>query len=334
MKYRLTNFPVLPEAGAYDRAIESCADFFSRHPGIVSVYRIGSVSDPGISDLDVIAVFEDGASCDADPLAAFSPGEKRLFTHSVFAISLKHFCDNLVFGGYRGYVRIWGRELLEPGRADGESPPGVLELRRQMAMEFLLANVLARTADKYIGVLNVRGLLLSSKAVRWDLELLGEDDGGLRSSIESAVEWRSRWFSRPPDRIALLAWFHDYHRRLLAYAERLSRQRPLFVPGVRRYAYGRNIRIRPGSPFRIAHRGIPLPLAVLPSGGLHRKAGRFLHRLDCRVPMKVSQDPLMRGRFAFYEEMAAHNRARFPKFNILANPMVHRLTRSPDIRSR
>ena len=47
------------KGSALEEAVEAMADRIAAQPGVLAVYQVGSVSTPGVSDIDMFAVFED-----------------------------------------------------------------------------------------------------------------------------------------------------------------------------------------------------------------------------------------------------------------------------------
>ena len=66
-KLTFIDYPKFVPRAEYDKAIDRMVEKLKKIQGIVSVYQIGSINDPGISDIDLVAVFEDKISCNIDP---------------------------------------------------------------------------------------------------------------------------------------------------------------------------------------------------------------------------------------------------------------------------
>ncbi len=85
------NYPKYVPNSVYESAIGKVVETLRCQPGCVSIYQIGCTATPGISDIDILAVFEDGVRCNMNPLLSLSKKEKYLFTHSLFGCSRKYF---------------------------------------------------------------------------------------------------------------------------------------------------------------------------------------------------------------------------------------------------
>ena len=82
------NYPKIHDFKDYDSAIESYINYIKKFPEVVSVYQIGSITVPGISDIDLVVVLNDAMLCN-DNYSIFSNSNQRfpeLFTHDVHII--------------------------------------------------------------------------------------------------------------------------------------------------------------------------------------------------------------------------------------------------------
>ena len=66
----------------YTSSIEQVVAELSNRPDVVSIYQVGSVKHPGISDVDLRVVFADDAVFDSDPRAKLGDDGRYLFTGS------------------------------------------------------------------------------------------------------------------------------------------------------------------------------------------------------------------------------------------------------------
>jgi hypothetical protein len=78
-EFIITDLPHRVIPTAYDNAIQKMAEWLMQFSEVLSVYQIGSVSQPGISDIDMVAVFKDDASFPAQPLEILNVHERQLW---------------------------------------------------------------------------------------------------------------------------------------------------------------------------------------------------------------------------------------------------------------
>ena len=93
MSMYLTNFPRFVPVSSYDFAIQRMVQKLKRQDGVVCIFQIGSINSPGISDIDMLVVFEDGVECSLNPLEDLSKRERYLFSHNLFGVSKTNFSE-------------------------------------------------------------------------------------------------------------------------------------------------------------------------------------------------------------------------------------------------
>lgn len=331
-RVRLSNPPAPAPPALYEQAVDRVVGRLKGAEGVVAVYQIGHVGAPGISDIDLLAVFEDGATCEVDPLADLPERERRLFTHAVFGTSVGAFRDVQRYTLYHNYRLLWG----QPHGEGGVGPQGLLldELRRQIALEFLLACYISRTIEAVYGVVSVRGLLLSVNALRYDLEFLRITSGELHALVHQLVAWRGRWFERPVGGGELAGWFEAFYPALHAALAALLAERRLLLPPWASEVYARNVRLRRADALGYNHTGVVFPPALTALGkrafrALHRM-NRFVFGVPCvwensSVLAQGSQAPellpFMEERFRAFERMNRYNRVHLRHFAPLSGSL-------------
>ena len=60
-------------------------------PGLKSIYQIGSISTPGISDIDLVSIFGDGEQVLANPRSAISLQALNFFSIQFTLVNFKDF---------------------------------------------------------------------------------------------------------------------------------------------------------------------------------------------------------------------------------------------------
>ena len=322
MKYRLINFPRFMPIEGYDAIIEKVCRLLAQQEGIVSIYRIGSISDPGISDIDLVAVFKDGVVCDIDPLSCLNREERYPFAHSVFGIAEGFFKNFHSYSLFKNFSWDWGTEFeLNVKNNDRE-------LKKQVALEYLLSNYIARTRDKIYGILSVRNLLLSCNAIRYDLELMNVRDGGLHDSIRELKKMRHNWFDYKYNKKEIRTWFDSFYSSLTGFLANYFKENKLWVPEIRTYRFSRNTYIIPRNSLKYTVRGIRLPAVVT---GLHkklRKINDLVNRFNVYVPMmdrSMDKVDILDQRDVFFRRMLKTNKKDFPYFTPLVNNLQIKL---------
>ena len=198
MKVYLTDYPQYVPYGIYERAINQMVERLIKYPGLLSIYQIGSISIPGISDIDMVAVFQDDAACDRNPLKELSRSERYLFVHGLYGVSTKHFHKAQCYTFFHNYNLLWGERLSFWGK--NLSKKKIRTLKIQIALEYLLKVYINITVERTYGIVKVRNLLLHTKALLYDLEFLGISSGRLYDLVEGMVTSRNNWFKSKPEK--------------------------------------------------------------------------------------------------------------------------------------
>ena len=94
---KIIDYPKSHSVEDYNSAIDIHVQEFSQVEGVLAVYQIGGVSTPGISDIDLVVVFEDQYKYQKNPRLVNSNTGNYLFTHGLYGTSFSHFKESLNF---------------------------------------------------------------------------------------------------------------------------------------------------------------------------------------------------------------------------------------------
>ena len=87
MKYKLIDKPHFVSREVYTEVTNKLIDKLRPNKSIVSVYTIGHVGNPGISDIDMLIIAKDNCLLSENYRAEMSLQEKYLFLHQPIACS-------------------------------------------------------------------------------------------------------------------------------------------------------------------------------------------------------------------------------------------------------
>ncbi|NIM17570.1 MAG: hypothetical protein GTO45_36615 [Candidatus Aminicenantes bacterium] len=323
MKYKLINFPQYIPIERYDTIIGKVCNLLSHQEGILSIYQVGSVSNPGISDIDLVAVFKDGVKCDVDPLSCLDREERYLFTHSVFVIGETFFKKFPIYSLFQNYSWYWGSKFEFNAENNNNEA-----LKKQVALEYLLANYIARTRDKLYGVLSVRNLLLSCSAIGYDLELLNAKGGALYDNIRELKTMRHNWFDYNYSAKEIQTWFESFYSSLNSFLVNYFKKNKLWVPEIRNYRFSRDIYIIPHHSMEYKFKGVLLPAFITRFHKKLKKLNGLVSRFKFYVPMmdcSTEEDGILNQRNTFFRLMLKKHRVNFPYFTPLVNNLQMKL---------
>ena len=119
----LTDLPIQVPASRYNEAINLLISRWSAlSVSPITIYQIGQVAVPGISDIDFVVVFENGASFDWEEFQPknFPEWVQQLFTHPPYCCFASSW--QLLYGWFPIFNSklLWGRSLPDPTISEGE----------------------------------------------------------------------------------------------------------------------------------------------------------------------------------------------------------------------
>jgi hypothetical protein len=182
-------------AADYAAAAEEIDARLRELPGIVAIYALGSVTAPGISDLDRIAVVDGGAA-----LRPFWPElterTRYVAMHTPFAVDADTFRRHRWFAYLEPLEAVWG-EPIAP-----EAPPLEEHANLLLAAESLTLNLLRVVKAVRTGRVKVRSALCELHSVRHGLSLAGlcQENAPRAFALAGEVaELRREWFEAPEE---------------------------------------------------------------------------------------------------------------------------------------
>jgi hypothetical protein len=325
MSFFLIDVPRPVPAECYDEAMRLLIEGLARLEGLVSIIGFGNVSSPGISDVDLLAIFEDGAHASFDAREALPEHLRYVVTHNAAAMCLSHFRQSARFTAWHKHETLWGRDV-----AGGYRHQLAAEERKalevQTALEFLVTNYIDLAIQSTYGIIKLRSLLQHVKALKYDLDFLGVASGPVHERVEEMRGWIQHWFSLAPGERPVEAWLQDFLPEYERFMGTVFARDPLFLPRRDAYRIAANATLRPGEAVGRVHTGLVLPSLL---GALGRKFFNLQHRLnrfEFRVPMVHEPRVALLGeRFEFFTQMLDYHRRHLGRFITLSPTLVARV---------
>lgn len=309
----LTDFPYRVPLQDYSSAIEAMVEKLKHYPGVESIYQIGGMGNPGISDIDLFVVFSDDARCLFNPLDDLSPPHRYLFVHNVFGATSTDFIKSQQYDFFHDYKLVYGREF-QIGQL--KLPEEKLRtVNAQAAIEYLIKLYANMTVERTYGIIRVRGMLLLAKAVKYDLDALMINPDSLSAMVRRVLHWRNHWFEEKVDPASLLMFhehFYDEIRKIIISG---IAKHGFFIPAWADLRIADNMTLVQAHRVGFRRRGVCLPSAF---GWMGRKYFNLQHRMNRFVfeaPFKTDQIPgPILDRHSFITEICAHNSMNLPYF--------------------
>jgi hypothetical protein len=297
----------------YESAIHHMVERLMRWEKVLSIFQIGSVRNPGISDIDILVVFQDGTECKLNPLQNLSRSDRYLFSHSLYGVSQIHFHEAQQYTFFHHYRFLKGKEL--PLYDSNLSMEEIKVLKTQTALEYFVKMYINATVERTYGIVKLRALLLQAKALLYDLEFLSIESGKLYDLIQTIVFWRDQWFENKPDKKKLGQWHDNFYEEFSNFLSTILQTKNFYVPERAHLSVARNMTLVQSNHLNYAHRGITLP-SILSSFG--RKYFNLQHRFNkfyFHIPLDSSKiPPILEKRFELFSKMKAYNSIRLPHF--------------------
>ena len=291
----------------YESEIQLCVENLAKCPDVVSIYQVGNINTPGISDIDIIVVFKDGAQYLPDPRA---PLNRYLFSHPLFGSSVSMFQECKRFVYFYNARLLYGKDLDFPS-SDTRSE----SIGDQWRLEFLLKSYINLCVSSAHGYFKVRNFLLNTKALEFDLDLAGVEMAPLALEVERVIKWRNHWFENRPTDTELLECSERVKSSLKKILDTMCTERRLYLPPPDGVSLNKNIRFVPGASVSVSCKGLRIPY-------FHQRLHKFTSSLNYRltrfeVSLAAQLAEQDSDRFLFFEHnerVAKYASEYFPYF--------------------
>jgi hypothetical protein len=311
-KYSLIDLPVYIQPELYEINVSAVASALMNHGKVQSVYRIGSVTAPGISDLDVLVVFKDGASTAYDPLKKLDEKGHYLFVHRLFGVSNSHFQKAINLTQFHNYRLIGGEECraeISLSKSDDEL------IKIQTALEFMVKMYMVINFQREYKIIKVRAFLLEARAMEYDLQYLGVSSGPLFDVIQEIIHLRKNWFLAEQSNTKIDDLFDRFYNHLVLFLSDVLLHEKLYTPHLSNGRFVRNVRWSSGKSLSISKKGIPLPSFL--ANVFHRKYFNMMNKVtgfSIKLPIHSNPPAILDSRFSLLKEMTVYNKKHIPEF--------------------
>lgn len=316
---KLIDIPVKLTRAVYEDAITDMTQQLSKLDGVHSVYQIGSISQLGISDIDMLVVFHDDAKCALDVRESFN-ANSYLFTHGLYGCSVSHWKKLQDYTFFHNYKILFGEGFSKTSSSLEDIE--IVKLKRQIALEFLVKNYFTLSIQQKYKTIKARSFLLEGKALIYDMEFLDINNGPLWDLINSIIELRSNWFDLNDPEKALVNCFRPLPGLIQELLIQQFDKEPLFLQLGPKVALSKNVQLVNAPVVAIKSSGI-----VPPFFGILKDRKRFnaLHRFNKFEIFLPYEKPLEgdanQHRFDFLSEIKAYNTKFLPYFLIPATSL-------------
>jgi hypothetical protein len=320
---RLIDLPRPCESELYAHTIDKVVNELSARRFVDSVYQVGGIRHPGISDIDLLVVVEDSAASESNPLAILTDEERYLFTHSCFLIPVSLAPELATYTWIHGYRRLHGTSWKW---AEGSGDPEITTaLRLQTALEYLAKNLLDLYVQIEYRLIKVRVLLQHLKGVQLDLALLQIGDERLHALMKSAVELMDGWFQREDAKRRVAELATDLLPALRRVVVDATARHVLYSPCESTVPFSRNTTIDGASIVALSRHGLRLPRIPGLEERRYFNAHHRFNRFRLRLPMIGAPAASYHvRRFDYLRRAKSFASGRFPAYAAPIPPLFYR----------
>lgn len=292
----------------------------------LSIYQVGSIGTPGISDIDLLLVLHENLQTRYNPVKNLEFPGRYLFTHRLFgtvvpyALQLEPWA---IFGNYR---HLWGKEFDLVPFNHSDQDRKILE--RQIALEYLLKAWISISSSISLRTVQVRNLLLHAKGILHDLRFLEITDLPLETLIHKMIVYRESWFANPLSPLELDELVDEYERCLKQALQVAISTYSFYLPENANLQIAKRIALYHDSDIKFIRNGFLLPSFSKKYRNIIRKVNGRLSHFSAGLPMVRNEiPPILSHRFEYLREAFNYNDRHLPGFictghglNIFSSP--------------
>lgn len=323
LSYRFIDLPTPVSRHLYDEAIQGIIGRNINLNGIKAIYKFGNITAPGISDLDLLFVFKNGAVCNANGFEGLPAEHSALFTHGIIAASEKHFTENTFYTIWSDHHLVWGESPTQSVRI--RSTEEERALRIQTAIEFLMANYIDLKIQRCYKVIKLRAFLQHMKGILYDLTLLNEEHCPISIPLLQLKDWILNWFEKTPDKTSLNQWMNSFEPVYDAFVNHILTSTALFLPESNIYKIAKNMILHHRESVSYERKGVLLPAGLSVLGRKYFKLQNRLNTFTFTCPITQEAHPIVKDRYNFLKEMKAYNREHLPNFMTITTSITAKL---------
>jgi hypothetical protein len=258
---KLIDIPKYLDLIEYENLTTAIINKYSGFEEITAICKIGTVSAPGISDLDFLFIFENESSFRHDILNELTGSQRYIMIHNPFGIPEKYLDTQLkkIFFGY--FSLLYSKNDFQHNiNTNWEIPESV---RRQNALEYLVKFFITLSVQLSLNTLKVRSLLLELHALKFDFEELGNMSHELHDSFNILLELRRDWFNIHQRNEIFIKYIKTFHTLLAEYLNNILDKYLICLPFVNDFNLANNIKLINKSPLNFYVNGIGKRISFL-----------------------------------------------------------------------
>jgi hypothetical protein len=312
---KLIDIPKFVTIEIYHDLIEKIISKASTVEEILSVYQIGSISNPGISDIDILFIFKDGSFSNMNFTDTFTKEEKYILTHSFFVCYESQISSSLKNTYFTNFKLLLGKDLAITNKHNSEKNT---ELKQQIALEFLSIFYISISIQLQLNIFKLRAFLLSVKAIQFDLKLLEIKEPELENKINWFIMLRNEYFHKKISEKEIKSKIIDFYDSFFLFLNTTLIKRKLYFSKTR-FKISKNIVIVHGSNLGFNHTGLILPSSLSFVGKKYINIQQKWQTFLFKIPFELdTENNVLKERMDFLVSSTEINKINFPNFTSLS----------------
>ncbi|WP_425077405.1 hypothetical protein [Psychroserpens sp. S379A] len=314
---KIINIPKKYALEDYNKAINKQVECLSEIDEVKSIYQIGGVSTPGISDIDLVVVFEDHYNFNLNPRSNNSDTANYLFTHGLYGASEKYFNEGLKFTFFHNYKLLHGENL------DLNNTTKIADqviLKKQIALEFLFKMYVNLMIQKSYKTINLRSLFLHIKALPYDFEFLNIQPKELIVLVNQGVSLRNNWLDGTVSKNDIIHWFRQFYDEFESFLINLFKEYTMYASALQ-FKIAPNVEICNANNLGFSKKGFVFPDLFNMLDKKYFKALNKFNDFIIDVPLKTDAPSIVKDYFSYADEVGNYNKLHLPHFMTLTSSL-------------
>lgn len=306
----------------YSETLDYLIEKGSQLNGIKGIYQFGTISYPGLSDLDMIFVFETGAKSDFSFMNGLPEKYRYFLTHNVVGITEEQLIEGFRFSFWHNINHLWGKQLNLPQKPLMNEEQADC-LKRQIALEYLVTFNLSLFTQHSYGIFKLRSILQQIKGLRYDLEFLHIQDGDLYEMLQQCYRWFNSWFEKGPSNNEFSIWLEQFNQVYQAFIlEQLDINR-VYCENWRDIQWARHIQVIQSGKYSLNHKGFVIPNILSLDDKKYFNALSRINSFVCHLPItSTAVNSILEERTTYFRSLFDYNKSHIPGFEAMITPFM------------
>ncbi len=314
MSYNLSDIPKPVDRSEYESCLNRMTEKLLRISGVKSIFQVGGINTPGISDIDYYIVFKDGFICNENPVADISSSDRYLFCHNLFGTSESLALKMEKFTFFGNFKLQGGESVNLTSYTLSESDRTHLE--HQIALEYLVKAWISIHLNITQKNIKVRGILLHAKALQTDLRFLNLVNEPLNITLQELMKVRDNFFNSPFQKQKLIELTLLYYKQLENTINKAIDENGFYMDN-KVHKIAKSITVQSGDKMSINSNGISIPPLLSNKFSVLRKINNRLNNYQVTIKksaVRTEANSILQNRHQIFGEALKYNKQHLPSF--------------------